>query len=73
MAELTPFKLDSDEQALLSDYDAGMWSSVDTPGVFQPLREAARATGQKDQLDIQAARRTCTAPTRFTYQLIPVA
>jgi len=53
MAELTPFQLDSEEQELLSDYDAGAWRSVATPGVLQSLREAARATGHKDQLDIQ--------------------
>ena len=46
-------QLDSEEQALLSDYEAGTWRSVATPGVLQSLREAARATGQKEQLVIQ--------------------
>ena len=55
MAELTPFKLDSDEQELLSDYDAGAWRSVATPGVLQSLREAARATGhQGSSLNLEA-------------------
>ena len=53
MAELTPFQLDSEEQELLSNYDAGAWRSVAIPGVLQSLREAARATGQMDQLVIQ--------------------
>ena len=53
MAEHTPFQLDSEEQELLSNYDAGAWRSVATPGVLQSLREAARATGQMDQLVIQ--------------------
>ncbi|MCX5936983.1 MAG: hypothetical protein NTW02_01960 [Cyanobium sp. LacPavin_0920_WC12_MAG_62_9] len=53
MAELTPFQLDSEEQELLSNYDAGAWRSVATPGVLQSLREAALATGQKEQLVIQ--------------------
>ena len=54
MPEENPsIQLDSEEQELLSDYDAGPWRSVATPGVLQSLREAARATGQKDQLDIQ--------------------
>ena len=54
MPEENPsIQLDSEEQELLSDYDAGAWRSVATPGVLQSLREAARATGQKDQLDIQ--------------------
>ena len=53
MAELTPFQLDSEEQELLSNYDAGAWRSVATPGVLQSLREAARATGQKEPLVIQ--------------------
>ena len=48
MAELTPFQLDSEEQELLSNYDAGAWRSVATPGVLQSLREAALATGQKE-------------------------
>jgi len=46
-------QLDSEEQELLSDSDAGAWRSVATPGVLQSLREAARATGQKEQLVIQ--------------------
>ena len=50
MPEQNPaIQLDSEEQALLSDYDAGKLSSVATPGVLQSLREAARATGHKDQ------------------------
>jgi predicted DNA binding CopG/RHH family protein len=42
-------QLDAEEQQLLSTYAAGAWRSVATPGVIQTLREAARATGQKDQ------------------------
>ena len=54
MPEQNPaIQLDSEEQALLSDYEAGTWRSVATPGVLQSLREAARATGQKEQLVIQ--------------------
>jgi predicted DNA binding CopG/RHH family protein len=50
MPEQNPaIQLDSEEQALLSDYDAGAWCSVATPEVLQSLREAARATGHKDQ------------------------
>ena len=54
MPEQNPaIQLDADEQELLSNYDAGTWRSVATPGVLQSLREAARATGHKDQLVIQ--------------------
>ena len=54
MPEQNPaIQLDSEEQEVLSDYDAGAWRSVTTPGVLQSLREAARATGQKEQLVIQ--------------------
>jgi len=54
MPEQNPaIQLDSEEQELLSDSDAGAWRSVATPGVLQSLREAARATGQKEQLVIQ--------------------
>ena len=54
MPEQNPaIQLDSEEQALLSDYEAGTWRSVATPGVLQSLLEAARATGQKEQLVIQ--------------------
>ena len=54
MPEQNPaIQLDSEEQELLSDYDAGAWRSVATPGVLQSLREAALATGQKEQLVIQ--------------------
>ena len=54
MPEENPsIQLDSEEQELLSDYDAGAWRSVATPGVLQSLREAALATGQKEQLVIQ--------------------
>jgi len=54
MPEQNPaIQLDSEEQEVLSDYDAGTWRSVATPGVLQSLREAAQATGQKDQLVIQ--------------------
>ena len=54
MPEENPsIQLDSEEQELLSDYDAGAWRSVATPGVLQSLREAARATGQKEPLVIQ--------------------
>ena len=50
MPEQNPaIQLDAEEQQLLSTYAAGAWRSVATPGVIQTLREAARATGQKDQ------------------------
>jgi predicted DNA binding CopG/RHH family protein len=50
MPEQNPaIQLDSEEQELLSDYEAGTWRNVATPGVLQSLREAARATGHKDQ------------------------
>ena len=50
MPEQNPaIQLDAEEQQLLSTYAADAWRSVATPGVIQTLREAARATGQKDQ------------------------
>ena len=50
MPEQNPaIQLDAEEQQLLSTYAAGAWRSLATPGVIQTLREAARATGQKDQ------------------------
>ena len=50
MPEQNPaIQLDAEEQQLLSTYAAGAWRSVATPGVIQTLREAARATGKKDQ------------------------
>jgi hypothetical protein len=59
MPEQNPaIQLDSEEQALLSDYDAGTWSSVATPGVLQSLREAARATGHPgSSLNLDGAHR----------------
>jgi len=50
MPEQNPaIQLDSDEQELLSEYNAGAWRRFTTPGVLQSLRDAARATGHKDQ------------------------
>ena len=55
MPEQNPaIQLDAEEQQLLSTYAAGAWRSVATPGVIQTLREAARATGQKDSIRTRA-------------------
>jgi predicted DNA binding CopG/RHH family protein len=42
-------QLDADEQQLLEDLEHDALLSVATPSLLEGLREAARATGQKDQ------------------------
>ena len=82
MPEQNPaIQLDAEEQQLLSTYAAGAWRSVATPGVIQTLREAARATGQKDQrinirlsaaISRQSARGPCrrVSPIKLDQQLV---
>jgi predicted DNA binding CopG/RHH family protein len=44
-----PPRLDPDEQQLLADFAAGELRSVATPALLSQLKEAAKATGLKDQ------------------------
>lgn len=41
--------LESEEQQLLNDFEAGSLRSVASPELLDQLRAAARSTGQKDQ------------------------
>jgi predicted DNA binding CopG/RHH family protein len=57
-------ELDSEEQQLLADFEAGELCSVATPALLSQLQAAAMTTGQKDQrinirlsrVDLQAIR-----------------